>query len=38
MPHTVCSTAETKDAFYEELETRIRETPDKENLFLHEGS
>jgi hypothetical protein len=28
-------TAETKDAFYEDLETRIREIPDKENLFLH---
>jgi hypothetical protein len=30
-PH--CSTAEAKDAFYEELETRIREIPYNENLF-----
>lgn len=31
---TLCSTAEAKDAFYEELETRIREIPAKENFFL----
>jgi hypothetical protein len=34
MPPKICSTAEAKDAFYEELETRIKEIPDKENLFL----
>ena len=31
---TLSSTAEAKDAFYEELEARIREIPAKDNLFL----
>lgn len=31
---TLCSTAEAKDAFYEELETRIRAIPANDNLFL----
>ena len=31
---TLCATAEAKDAFYEELEAKIREIPQKEDLFL----
>lgn len=31
---TLCSTAETKDEFYEELETTIREIPATEHLFM----
>ena len=31
---TLCSTAESKDAFYDDLETRIRAVPAKDDLFL----
>ncbi|XP_063613563.1 uncharacterized protein LOC134786815 [Penaeus indicus] len=31
---TLCSTAEAKDQFYEELEAKIRQIPAKEHLFL----
>lgn len=31
---TLCSSDEAKDAFYEELEAKIREIPQNENLFL----
>ncbi len=31
---TLCSSAETKDNFYEELETTIKEIPTTEHLFL----
>ncbi len=31
---TLCSSAETKDTFYEELETTIKEIPTTEHLFL----
>ena len=31
---TLCATAEAKDAFYEELEAKIREIPQIEDLFL----
>ena len=31
---TLCATAEAKDEFYEELEAKIREIPQKEDLFL----
>ena len=31
---TLCSSAEVKEAFYEELEARIRGIPEKENLLL----